>query len=298
MTPAFLRTPESRFEDLADYPFAPHYFDWDGLRMHYVDEGAGPVVLLLHGEPTWSYLYRKMIPILVAGGFRCIAPDWIGFGKSDKVIADDWYTIPRHIESCRALLANLGVRGITLVCQDWGGPIGLRQVTESPENFERLVILNTWLHHEDYQYTEGIRRWRAFATSFEPASGDIPAGMIATTRLRVDDAARASARHAYDGPFVDASFKAGARRFPFCIPFAEPQPGDAVGQARDFEALKAWSKPAHFYFGDRDDVFTPEWGVQWAAMIPGATFEAVPGGHFVQEESGEFIAREMVRRMS
>jgi len=143
-----LRTPEDRFAFLPDYPFTPQYHIWQGLRMHYVDEGSGAPVLLLHGEPTWSYLYRKMIPLLTAAGYRAIAPDYIGFVKSDKVEDDNWYVIERHVEAIRSLIETLDLQQITLVVQDWGGPIGLRQAVDMPERFRRLVILNTWLYQE------------------------------------------------------------------------------------------------------------------------------------------------------
>jgi len=294
-----LRTPDERFDGLVGYPFAPHYLDWQGLRMHYADEGAGPPVLLLHGEPTWSYLYREIIPPLVAAGFRCIAPDYVGFGKSDKVVEDGWYVIERHIESVRFLIESLDLREATLVVHDWGGPIGLRQAADMPERFSRLVILNTWLHHEGYAYSEGIRRWRQWATAFEPGTGDLPAGFVVVdmNRLPLDPERADQVRAAYDAPFPDARHKAGVRRFPWCIPFGQPIEGNAADQQRCFEALTSWSKPAHFIFGDRDQVFTTEWEREWAATIAGATVDTVPGPHFPQEESGPRIAELMLGYM-
>jgi haloalkane dehalogenase len=294
-----LRTPDERFDALEGYPFAPHYLDWEGLRLHYVDEGAGPPVLLLHGEPTWSYLYREIIPPLVAAGFRCIAPDYVGFGKSDKVVEDDWYVIERHVESVRSLIERLDLRDITLVVHDWGGPIGLRQVADMPERFSRLVILNTWLHHEGYTYSDGIRRWRQWATAFEPGTGDLPCGFVVVdmNRLPLEPEEAGHVRAAYDAPFPDARYKAGVRRFPWCIPFAQPVEGNAADQGRCFEALKSWSKPAHFIFGDRDQVFTTGWEREWAATIAGATVDTVPGPHFPQEESGPRIAELMLGYM-
>ncbi len=291
-----LRTPDARFDGLADYPFAPHYLDWEGLRMHYVDEGAGRPVLLLHGEPTWSYLYRAIIPPLVGAGFRCVAPDYIGFGKSDKVVEDDWYVIERHVESVRFLIEGLDLQETTLVVHDWGGPIGLRQVADMPDRFSRLVILNTWLHHAGYSYSDGIRRWRQWATAFEPGTGDLPCGFVVAdmNRLPLDAERAAQVRAAYDAPFPDARHKAGVRRFPWCIPFAQPVEGNAADQERCYEALKLWTKPAHFIFGDRDVVFTTGWERQWAATISGATVDTVPGPHFPQEESGPAIAQLML----
>lgn len=293
-----IRTPDARFEDLVGYPFAPHYQYWRGLRMHYVDEGDGPPVLLLHGEPTWSYLYRDVIPPLVAAGYRCIAPDYIGFGRSDKVASDTWYVIERHVESIRALVEALDLSEITLVVHDWGGPIGLRQAVDMPERFHRLVILNTWLHHHGFAYPDMIRRWRGYCLKFGPGSGDLPCGDIVSRWPQVTEDRRAAVKRAYDAPYPDAASKAGARRFPWCLPFAEPEAGNAADQARCFEALKSWPKPAHLIFGDRDEIFTPEWARAWAAEIPGATVDIVPGPHHVPEESGPEIAVTMRRRMA
>lgn len=299
----FERTPEQAFASLPGFSWQPRYLEWQGLRVAHIDEGSAdaPVALLLHGEPTWSYLYRHMIPPLLAAGYRCIAPDHVGFGRSDKPVADDWYVIERHIERIRALIEQLDLRRITLFCQDWGGPIGLRQAVDLPERFDRLVILNTWLHHEGYDYSEGIRRWRAAATN--PAwlrwtSGDLPCGAIvagALTRPGQDLVAIAAA---YEAPFPGRGRdKAGARRFPWCIPFAQPGPGNALDQARCFEALCHWEKPAHLIFGDADGVFTADWGRRWASRIPGATFDTVAGaGHFLQEEAGAEIVETFLRR--
>jgi pimeloyl-ACP methyl ester carboxylesterase len=189
-TPAFTRTPDANFRDLPDYSFAPHYLDWRGLRVHYLDEGprGAPVMLLLHGEPTWSYLYRRIIPRLVAAGHRCVAPDLVGFGKSDKVTDDSWYVIERHCETLRFAIERLDLRRVTLVCQDWGGPTGLRQAVDMPERFARLVIANTWLHHDDFEYSPGIRAWRAAATDPGKLGGDMPSraryAALTTTRRR------------------------------------------------------------------------------------------------------------------
>ena len=157
----FLRTPEANFADLPGYSFEPHYHQWQDLRMHYVDEGPkdGPVMLLLHGMPTWAFLYRNMIPGLVAAGYRCIAPDHLGFGRSDKPTDIHWYTIARHTEVLTSLIVALDLTNITLVCQDWGGPTGLAQAAMMPERFEHLVIMNTWLHHPEFEYSPAIRNW-------------------------------------------------------------------------------------------------------------------------------------------
>jgi len=260
--PQFVRTPDDRFAGLPDYPFQPHYHNWNGLRMHYLDEGSGSPIVLLHGQPTFSYLYRKFIPPLTAAGFRCVAPDYIGFGKSDKVIDDDWYRISKHRHSVRELLFDVfDLRNITLVVHDWGGPIGLPLVVESPDRFERLFIFNTWLHHEGFDFT-GMKRYRDFAVTFPARTGDIPTGRLGVA--------------AYDAPFPDPTYKAGPRRFPFSHPYAEPDLGDAALQAKTYEALKSWAKPTHFIFGDSDFVFTREWGQQWASLFSNATFRYRP----------------------
>ena len=300
MTEVF-RTPEERFADLPGYAFAPHYFEWSGLRIHYVDEGprGAPPALLLHGEPTWSYLYRKMIPPLVAAGYRCIAPDYAGFGKSDKPTDDGWYVIAKHVATVRALIAALDLRRVTLVCQDWGGPIGLLNAVAQPERFARLFVMNTWLHHDGFEYGPGIRAWRANAVDPARLGGDMPCGrIVARTLARPGQDLDAVAR-AYDAPFVGPESKAGARRFPFCIPFAQPNEGLAAEQARAFAALERHPAPIHFAFGDADPIFTFDWAETWARRIPGATLDRVAGAsHFVQEEAGEELAGILLRRAS
>ncbi len=182
----------------------------DGLRTHYLDEGprGGPVALLLHGEPTWSYLYRRMIPGLVAAGYRCVAPDHIGFGRSDKVLDDRWYVIGAHVERLRGLIERLDLREVTLFVQDWGGPIGLINATETPDRFARLVILNTWLHHDGFDYTPAIRRWRAAATDplwLNWTEGNLPVGAIVERSLVHPPADRAALRAAYEAPIRRAA---------------------------------------------------------------------------------------------
>ena len=254
------RTPDSAFEGLADFPYAPNYLEWDGLRTHYVDEGPkdAPVALLLHGEPTWSYLYRKMIPPLLAPGYRCVAPDHIGFGRSDKVTNDKWYVIDRHIERLSGLIARLDLQDITVFMQDWGGPIGLINAVETPDRFARLAILNTWLHHDGFEYTPAIKAWRDAATNrhwLAWTRHNLPCGTIVRrSAVRPVDDADAVER-AYEAPYEGSiAAKAGARRFPWCIPYAEPEAGAATRQAAAFEALKSWSKPVNVIFGDGQGV--------------------------------------------
>jgi len=288
----FYRSPDAAFDDLVDFSYAPNYLEWDGLRTHYVDEGPkdAPVALLLHGEPTWSYLYRKMIPPLLAAGYRCVAPDHIGFGRSDKVLDDRWYIIDRHIERLAGLIERLDLNNITVFVQDWGGPIGLINAVASPERFSRLAILNTWLHHNGCEYGPGIRAWREAATNRHWLAWmrhDLPVGAIVRRSCVRPVADVAALEAAYEAPYQGSvKAKAGARRFPWCIPFAEPEAGAAERQAQAFDALKNWSKPVNVIFGADDPIFTPAWGEKWAGMIPGATFDTVDrAGHFCQEDA-------------
>jgi haloalkane dehalogenase len=298
------RTPDNAFEGLPDFPFEPNYLEWDGLRTHYLDEGpkGAPVALLLHGEPTWSYLYRKMIPPLVAAGYRCVAPDHIGFGRSDKVIDDNWYVIDRHIERLTGLIERLDLRDVTLVVQDWGGPIGLVNAVAAPDRFARLVILNTWLHHDTYAYTPAIKAWRDAATNrhwLAWTRHNLPCGAIVRRATARPVADAAALERAYEAPYEGSiAAKAGARRFPWCIPFAEPEAGAADRQAHAFDALKHWSKPVHMIFGDADPIFPASSGKAWAEVIPGATFDAIArAGHFCQEDAGQEIVSRMLDRV-
>ena len=312
----FVRAPDAAFEGLPDYPWAPRYIEIDGLRMHHVDAGPqdGPVALLMHGMPTWSYLNRHLVAALAAAGYRCIAPDHIGFGRSDKVILDDWYSIARHMGAMAQLVAELDLRDVTLFCQDWGGPIGLAQAAQFPERFARLVIMNTWLHHDAFDYTPAVRRWNAgwhpggfYATSV-PERLTIGWLMMAATGRTTREALAAMAmgqpapaltpadeavRRAYDAPFdgLGHAGHAGARRFPLSIPFDNPEGGAAARQAGYFEALLGWTRPIHFIWGADDDVFPEAWGRAWAGRYPHATFDLLTdAGHFLQDTHGARIA--------
>lgn len=314
---AFLRTDETAFTGLPGYDFAPHFLEIDGLRLHYIDVGPchGPVALLMHGMPTWSFLNRHIIAALVAEGWRCIAADHIGFGKSDKPVDDGWYSIARHTSNHRHLIEALDLQGVTLFCQDWGGPTGLAQAAAMPERFERLVIMNTWLHHDGYSYTAALRRWNAqwkpdgllamaipealplgefMAVALGYVQGrDIMARIGNATPLTLS-AAQAAICAGYDAPFASLGREglAGARRFPLSLPFDNPEGGDAQAQARNFETLLGWRKPIHFIWGAKDEVFTDSWGRAWAARYPQATFDLLAdAGHFLQETHGAEISR-------
>jgi haloalkane dehalogenase len=289
---AIYRTPDERFRDLPGYPFQPHYVDIEGMRVHYVDEGQGPPVLMLHGEPTWSYLYRKMIPP-IARRYRAVAPDHVGFGRSDKWTEVEKYTFDYHYRVLEALIEVLDLREITVVVQDWGGPIGLRYATRHSERMARLVILNTGLFTEAVVMPEGMRAWREYAAQ----TPDLPVGGIVQQALHNRDLATEDIVRAYDAPFPDPESKAGARAFPAIIPTSAEAPG-AREMMETLEALARWDKPALVMFSDQDPIFPVTAGHRFQGLIPGAQFKVIEGaGHFLQEEKGEAIAAEMLSFM-
>jgi haloalkane dehalogenase len=286
------RTPDERFATLPGYDFEPHYTELDGLRLHYVDEGEGEPVVCFHGEPTWSYLYRKMLPPLVASGRRVICPDYAGFGRSDKPTDQDWYTYDRHVDLVTRLLAELDVQGVTAVVQDWGGPIGLRWAVENPERVARLVILNTGLFTG--RVSKGFMAWRDFAER----NPDLPVGMVvggATATDVPDDVVAA-----YEAPFPTPESKAGAAQFPLIVPTSDEMAGATEMRAVS-DALSRWDKPALVAFSDSDPVFPfPRSGEVFAELIPtaGEQVRIEGAAHFLQEDRGRQIADEMIRFMS
>jgi haloalkane dehalogenase len=291
-----LRTPDDRFSNLPGYPFPPRYAEvaaGDGsgkLRMHYLDEGpreAAPV-LLLHGEPSWSFLYRKMIPPLVAAGHRCVAPDLVGFGKSDKPAERSDYTYARHVEWLRELLFDhLDLRRITLFCQDWGGLLGLRLLAEHESCFDRVIAANTFLPTGDTPLGPGFDAWRDFSQRtpvFD--TGRIIQG--ATVTNLPDDVVAA-----YDAPFPDESYKSGARQFPTLVPATPDNPATIANRAA-WEVLAKWPKPFLTAFSDSDPV-TAGADKRFQQMVAGCAGQPHTtikgGGHFLQEDCGEELAR-------
>jgi len=282
------RTPDERFADLPGYPFEPNYAEIGGLRMHYLDEGEGSPIVCFHGEPSWSYLYRRMLPPLVAAGHRVICPDLAGFGRSDKPTDRSWYSYDRHVAQVSGVLDALDLRGATVVVQDWGGPIGLRWAVERAERVDRLVIMNTGLFTG--RVSKGFLRWREFAER----NPDLPVGMVlqGATTTDLDPAIVA----AYEAPFPDAASKAGAATFPLLVPISEDAPG-AAAMTAVMHALSRWDKPALVAFSDSDPVFpSPKAGQVFVDLMPGAGEQLVieGGGHFLQEDRGEEIAAAML----
>ncbi len=316
----FVRPIDAHFEALDDWPYTPHDHEWKDLRVRYVDEGPanGPVMLLLHGMPTWAYLYRNMIPQLVDAGYRCVAPDHLGFGRSDKPTDPAWYTIARHTEVLTSLITSLDLDDITLVCQDWGGPIGLAQVAMMPERFGRLVVMNTWLHHPEFEYTNGIRSWlgmwlaggvfdreRPNVACVPLFSGELAPMEVLIAAVAAGDEPEleglAAANYAgWAAPFRDLPDEAfnGARSFPLSIPLHDADSGNAIAQAAHYRTLLGWRKPAHFVWGGADPVFTEQWGRTWAARM-GATFDVIPdANHFLQNTHGAEVVEHILRRIA
>ena len=281
-----LRTPDDRFADLPGYTFPPRYVDLDGLRMHYIDEGPldGPVFLCLHGQPSWSYLYRKMIPVFASAG-RVIAPDLFGFGRSDKPVKDDIYTFEFHRASLLNLIDRLDLNDITLVCQDWGGILGLTLPMDRPGRFNRLVVMNTALGTGERPLGQGFEDWRAFNRS-QP---DMDVNALMQRATPILSSAEAAA---YSAPFPDARYKAGVRRFPELVPANPDAEGAEISRRAARWWKEEWTGPSFMAIGAQDPVLTPAMMETLRATIRGCPEAMVisDAGHFVQEW-GEPIAR-------
>jgi haloalkane dehalogenase len=327
-----LRTDEHRFDNLPDYPFTPNYLDvpdfaGGSMRMHYLDEGAGEVILCLHGQPSWSYLYRKMIPLLVSAGYRVVAPDFIGFGKSDKPGARSDYSYANHVAWLKALLDGLDLTNITLFCQDWGGLIGLRTAAENPQRFARIVAANTGLPDaqgvEDEQIGAISARMRehyqSIAVPADPpamgmamAADDTGMGFLHWVKFCAESdgfvigdvlnmscggSLSAEEQRAYNAPFPDEAYKAGARQFPSLVPIMPDNPAIPANRAA-WRVLEQWQKPFLTAFSDSDPV-TAGAHLRFQQQVPGAANQphvTIKGaGHFLQEQAPQELAAAIIR---
>jgi haloalkane dehalogenase len=280
-----IRTPDELLEGLPDFPFASSYRQYDGLRLAHLDEGDGPPVVFFHGEPTWSFLWRKVIPPVRDAGFRCIAHDLPGFGRSDKPVDMDWYTYDRHTASVAALLEELDVRDATVVVHDWGGPVGLRLAVEHPERVARMVILDTGLFTGHQEMSEA---WIAFR-NFVERTEDLPVGFLVRGACKNDPGDDVIA--AYDAPYPNPESKAGARAFPLMLPTTPEMPGAKAGQ-QVLDALRGDERPKLVLWADSDPVLTLQTGERFAAAL-GTELDQViaDAGHFLQEDAGPEIGR-------
>ena len=295
-----IRTPDEQFDNLPEYDFAPHYHDIEDttlgtLRLHYLDEGPtdGPVVLCMHGEPSWCYLYRKMIPVFTAAGCRVLAPDLIGFGRSDKPTERSSYSYQGHVDWMTNWLLALDVRGATLIAQDWGGLIGLRLLAENPERFDRFSLANTALPTGDMPINDAFMNWRQF--SQEDPEFDI--GMICN---ELGSGGLSDAEmDAYRAPFPSDEYKAGARQFPTLVPISPDDPAREAN-LRAWAVLDQWEKPALMCFSDGDPILGEGYKI-FEARVPGTRGQphiTLNGGHFVQNADGPRWAQAVVDWMN
>ncbi len=286
-----MRTPDERFAGLPGFPWAPSYLEWQGLRIHYLDVGKGSRTLLcLHGEPTWSYLYRKMIPPFAAAGYRVIAPDFVGFGRSDKPQDEGFYTFDMHRNFLLQFLENLNLKNVTLAVQDWGGLLGLTLPMEMPERFERLLIMNTALGTGDVPLSEGFVAWRAYVAK----TPSLDCGKLLARACPQLSAAEAAA---YEAPYPDATSKAGVRRFPALVPDRPDAPGAPISRrARDWWRT-SWKGETFMAVGAKDPVLGPPVMQALRKIIRGCPEPWIhpEGGHFLQEW-GDEVAREAIQR--
>ena len=278
-----LRTPEDRFDDLPDFPWQPQYVDVNGMRMAYIDEGEGQTVLCLHGEPTWGYLYRKMIPVFLAAGMRVVAPDWLGFGRSDKPVADADYTWDFHHSSMLHFVDSLGLEDVTLVVQDWGGVLGLTLPVSHPDLVSRLLIMNTGLGVGS-RPTDGFLAWRDYVAN-------TPDFNVGELMARSEPGLMPAEVAAYDAPFPDSRYKAGVRRFPMLVPISEDMAGVEVSRAAAVWWATQFSGQSFMAIGTKDPVLGEPVMQRMRQIIKGCPEPMlVDAGHFVQEH-GEPIAR-------
>jgi haloalkane dehalogenase len=278
-----VRTPEERLEGLPDYPWESRYREVDGLRLAHLDEGEGRPVVFFHGEPTWSFLWRRVIPPVRDAGFRCVAPDYAGFGRSDKPTDIGWYTYDRHVELMAMLLEELDLRDATVVVHDWGGPVGLRLAVEHPERISRIVIMETGPFTGHQKMSDAWFAFRDFVRDNE----DVPIGMLVRGGCKHDPGDEVIA--AYDGPYMDAASKAGARAFPLILPTTPDAVGAAEGK-RVAEGLRGDDRPSLVLWADSDPILPFSVGERVSSelnLTPPRPVE--DASHFLQEDAGEEI---------
>jgi haloalkane dehalogenase len=280
-----VRTPDGLLSDLPDFPFDSRYREFEGIRLAHLDLGEGPPVVFMHGEPTWSFLWRKVIPPVRDAGYRCIAPDLPGFGRSDKPVDIGWYTYDRHTASVLALVDDLDLHDATLVVHDWGGPIGLRVAVERPQRIGRLVVLDTGLFTGHQPMNDA---WMAFR-DFVERTEDLPVGLLVRRACLRDPGDEVIA--AYDAPFPSPAAKAGARAFPLILPLTPDAPGAGAGQ-RVLEALRGDTRPRLILWAESDPVLPLETGRRFAAALGGEIDHVIAmASHFLQEDAGPEIGR-------
>lgn len=280
-----IRIPEEALRGLPDFEFEASYREWDGLRLAHLDEGTGQPVVFLHGEPTWSFLWRKVIPPVREAGFRCVAPDLPGFGRSDKPVQLGWYSYDRHTASIASLFEELDLREATIVVHDWGGPIGLRVAVEQPERVDRMVILDTGLFTGHQRMNDA---WMAFR-NFVERTEDVPIGLLVRRACQHDPGDEVIA--GYEAPFPNAASKAGARAFPLILPLSADAPGAAAGQ-RVLDALRGDQRPKLVLWADSDPVIPLQTGERFAEALGTSVDHVIAdAGHFLQEDAGPEVGR-------
>jgi len=284
MPVAAVRTPEERFEGLPDFPWEPKYLEWEGLRLARIDEGTGsPPVVFFHGEPTWSFLWRKVMVPVLADGHRCITPDMPGFGRSDKPTDIDWYSYDRHVEAMTFVLAELGVRDATFVVHDWGGPVGMRIAAQAPETCARIVVMDTGIFSGHQRMTDA---WIAFR-DFVERTEDLPVAFLVKGACAIEPPDEVVA--AYDAPYPDAPSKAGARAFPLMLPTSPDDPGAAAGEAAG-RGIAERRLPSLCLWADSDPIIPPATGQAVAERLNLSPPEIVANAsHFLQEDQGTLI---------
>jgi len=287
-----IRTPDDRFEKLVDFPFKPNYLEVDGIRIHYLDEGPkdSEVILLMHGEPSWCFLYRYMIPPLIEANFRVVAPDLVGFGRSDKPTKQTDHTYAKHVNWMTGWLATLDLQNITLFCQDWGSLIGLRLAIENQDRFKRIVLSNGGLPTGHQKMSEAFSNWRKFSRTTPDFSIPFIIQGGTTTKLSRE------ILKGYDAPFSDDSYKAGARILPSLVPISPADP-ESKANVKSTEMFKQWKKPFLTAFSDSDPI-TKGGDKFWQKIVPGAQNQnhiTITGaGHFVQEDRGPEVAKTII----